>query len=104
MWCISWVFAFIGVVVKSSGTISAISTLLTMVLGFVSNAIVDVSSLPDVLRVVAEHNPITYLVDAYRVMVEAGAFGMEAICALIASCIVLAVFVPATAVAYKRKL
>jgi ABC-2 type transport system permease protein len=104
MWCISWVFAFIGVVVKSSGTISAISTLLTMVLGFVSNAIVATDSLPDVLRVVAEHNPITYLVNAYRIMVESGTFGIEATCAVIASCAVLAISIPATFVAYKRKL
>ena len=104
MWCISWVFAFIGVMVKSSGTISAISTLLTMVLGFVSNAIVDIDSLPGALAVVAGHNPITYLVDAYRAMVEGGVFGMEAACALVASCAVLAVFIPATFVAYKRRL
>ena len=104
MWCISWVFAFIGVVIKSSGTISAVSTLLTMVLGFVSNAIVDVDSLPGVLATIAGHNPITYLVDAYRAMVETGTFGMEAVCAVIASCVVLAVFIPAVTIAYKRKL
>lgn len=104
MWCISWVFAFIGIVVKSSGTISAISTLLTMVLGFVSNAIVDVNSLPGALAIVAAHNPITYLVDAYRAMVETGTFGIEATCAVIASCAVLAIFIPATALAYMRKL
>ena len=104
MWCISWVFAFIGVAVKSSGTISAISTLLTMVLGFVSNAIVATDSLPDALRVIAEHNPITYLVDAYRIMVESGTFGIEATCAVVASCAVLAVFIPAVTIAYRRKL
>ena len=104
MWCISWVFAFIGVIVKSSGTISALSTLVTMVLGFVSNAIVPTESLPGVLRAIAEHNPVTYLVDAYRVMVESGTFGMEAACAIAASCIVLVIFIPATAISYKRKL
>ena len=75
-----------------------------MVLGFVSNAIVATDSLPDVLRVVAEHNPITYLVDAYRIMVESGTFSIEATCAVIASCAVLAIFIPATFVAYKCKL
>lgn len=104
MWCMSWIFAFIGVMVKSSSTISAISTLLTMVLGFVSNALVSTDSLPSGLRVIAEHNPITYLVDSYRAMVESGVFGMEATCAIAASCAVLIVFVPATFAAYKKKL
>ena len=104
MWCISWVFALLGVVVRSSATISALSTLITMVLGFVSNAIVDIDSLPEALRVVAEHNPISYLVNAYRAMVETGVFGTEAVCAVAVSCVVLAVFVPATVIAYERKL
>ncbi len=104
MWCVSWIFAFIGVMVKSTATISAISTLVTMVMGFISNAIVPIDSLPDVLAAIAQYNPVSYLVDAYRVMVTSGAFGAEAFCAVVAACALLVVFVPATAIAYGKKL
>jgi ABC-2 type transport system permease protein len=104
MWCVSWVFALIGVLVKSSGTISALSTLTTMVLGFVSNAIVPIDTLPAVLRAFARINPVTYLVDAYRVMVTQGILGDEALAALLAGGMTLMVFIPLTAIFYHKKI
>jgi ABC-2 type transport system permease protein len=62
----SWVMAFIGMAVKSPEVINNASFLILFPLTFISNAFVPSENLPDPLRVFAEWNPVSALVQAAR--------------------------------------
>jgi ABC-2 type transport system permease protein len=63
-----WVFITIGLVAGTAQAAQGMSVLMT-VLVFVSSAYVPVSSMPGWLRPVAEHQPVTPMVDAVRGLV-----------------------------------
>ena len=64
----SWVFAFIGLVASSPEAANAYGFTIIFPLTFVSSAFVPVDSMPGWLQPVAEHNPITRMVDAIRAL------------------------------------
>lgn len=103
-WCVSWIFALVGILVKSSGTISGVSMLISMLLGFLSNAIVSPDTFPVPLRAFAKINPVTHLVNAFNAIVNTGTFGTEAIAALGVSAVFAAVIIPVTIVVYRKKI
>jgi ABC-2 type transport system permease protein len=80
-----------------------IGQVLTMPLFFASNAIYPLSLMPGWLRGIAIVNPLTYLVDALRVLMiegEQSAFGLPLDCTILA--IVFAAFVFVTVKLYPR--
>ena len=62
----SWVMAFIGMSVRSPEIINNVSFLVLFPLTFISNAFVPSENLPTPLRIFAEWNPVTSLVQAAR--------------------------------------
>ena len=62
----SWVMAFIGMSVRSPEVINNVSFLTLFPLTFISNAFVPSDTLPTPLRVFAEWNPVSALVQAAR--------------------------------------
>ena len=62
----SWVMAFVGMSVKSPEIINNASFLILFPLTFISNAFVPSEKLPDPLRVFAEWNPVSSLVQSAR--------------------------------------
>jgi ABC-2 type transport system permease protein len=62
----SWVMAFIGMSVRSPEIINNVSFLVLFPLTFISNAFVHSDTLPTPLRVFAEWNPVSALVQAAR--------------------------------------
>jgi ABC-2 type transport system permease protein len=62
----SWVMAFLGMSVKSPEIINNASFLILFPLTFISNAFVPSERLPDPLRIFAEWNPVSALVQAAR--------------------------------------
>jgi ABC transporter DrrB family efflux protein len=64
----SWVFAFIGLVASSPEAANAYGFTIIFPLTFVSSAFVPVDSMPSWLQPIAEHNPITRMVDAIRAL------------------------------------
>ena len=62
----SWVMAFIGMSVRSPEVINNVSFLVLFPLTFISNAFVPSETLPTPLRVFAEWNPVSSLVQAAR--------------------------------------
>jgi ABC transporter DrrB family efflux protein len=64
----SWVFAFIGLVASSPEAANAYGFTIIFPLTFVSSAFVPVDSMPGWLQPIAEHNPITTMVDATRAL------------------------------------
>ncbi|RMB58471.1 ABC transporter permease [Tessaracoccus antarcticus] len=65
-WAFSWVMIFIGLSVKSPETLNQAVFIILFPLTFISNAFVPSDTLPTVLRVIAEWNPISALVQAVR--------------------------------------
>jgi ABC-2 type transport system permease protein len=62
----SWVMAFIGMSVRSPEVINNVSFLVLFPLTFISNAFVPSGNLPTPLRIFAEYNPVSALVQAAR--------------------------------------
>ena len=62
----SWLMTFIGMSVRSPEIINNVSFLVLFPLTFISNAFVPAENLPTPLRVFAEWNPVTSLVQAGR--------------------------------------
>ena len=64
----SWVMCFLGLSVRSPEVINNASFLILFPLTFISNAFVPSENLPGPLRVIAEWNPVSALVQAARVL------------------------------------
>ena len=64
----SWVFALIGLVSSSPEAANAYGFTIIFPLTFVSSAFVPVQSMPSWLQPIAEHNPVTAMVDAVRAL------------------------------------
>lgn len=62
----SWVMALLGMVVRSPEAINNASFMILFPLTFISNAFVPSETLPDGLRVIAEWNPVSALVQSAR--------------------------------------
>ena len=65
-YALSWVMAFIGMSVRSPEVINNVSFLILFPLTFLSNAFVPSDTLPTPLRIFAEYNPVSALVQAAR--------------------------------------
>jgi ABC-2 type transport system permease protein len=103
-WCLSWLFAFIGMIVKSAGTVSMLSMLIMFPLVYLSNALVPAETLPDWLKFFVLHiNPLSRVVSAVREMLAHGTIGVDFWFSLLGALVILAVFAPLTLRAYKRK-
>ena len=104
-----WMFITLGLV---AGTPQAAQGLALMVfpLTFVSSAYVPVESMPGWMQAVADHQPITVMVDAVRVLTQGPAAeamlghgpGWFVVRALAWSAAILAVFVPLAVARYRR--
>lgn len=101
-WCVSWIFAMIGILVKSAATISSVSMTLTMLLSFLSNAFVPIDTLPDWLKTIATINPVTHLVNSFKAIANHGVFGADAWLTITASLVIVAIFAPITVALYNK--
>jgi ABC-2 type transport system permease protein len=74
----SWVFAFVGLAATSPESANAYGFIVLFPLTFVSSAFVPVTSMPNWLQPVAEHNPFTIMVDAIRGLFVGSPVGNDA--------------------------
>lgn len=103
-YALSWVMAFIGMSVRSPEVINNVSFLVLFPLTFISNAFVPAETLPTPLRIFAEFNPVSALVQAARELfgnVPAGSAQSDVwsqqhpvLTVLIGIVVVLMIFVP----------
>jgi ABC-2 type transport system permease protein len=103
-YALSWAMAFIGMSVRSPEVINNVSFLVLFPLTFLSNAFVPSDTLPTPLRIFAEYNPVSALVQAARELfgnvpaqaVEPTTWSQQnpALTVLIGIAVTLAVFVP----------
>jgi ABC-2 type transport system permease protein len=102
-WCISWIFALLGTVLKTAQIVQGISTSILFPLSFLSGAFVPTSTLPSWLRDFVNVNPLTYIVSAVRQLFNQGTIGIDFWLSLIGSIAVVAIFAPLTLRAYMRE-
>jgi ABC-2 type transport system permease protein len=104
-WAISWIFAFFGVIARTSASVQGISMLVLFPLTFLSNAFVPTRTLPRVLRVFADVNPISHLISAVRQLTNHAniVIGQDLWLSLLGAVLIVAIFAPLTIAAYMRK-
>lgn len=101
-WSISWIFAFLGMVIKNASLISSISLMMMLVLSFLSNAFVPIHTLPKFMQIIAKLNPITYVITAIRDILNTGTWSINALIVVIFGIGIILVFAPLTVIAYSR--
>jgi ABC-2 type transport system permease protein len=102
-WCTSWIFAFFGVIAKTSSGVQGISMVILFPLTFLSNAFVPVNTLPKPLAWFAGANPVSHLVNAIRGLLEQGKVGYDFWLSVAGALIIMAVFSVLTIRAYIHK-
>jgi ABC-2 type transport system permease protein len=102
-WCMSWIFAFIGMIARTASSVQGIAFLFLFPLTFLSNAFIPVSTLPGWLQAFVKVNPISHLVSAVRELTNHGAISHDFWYCLLASAVVVAIFAPLTVRTYMRK-
>jgi ABC-2 type transport system permease protein len=102
-WCISWIFAFIGMIARTSSSVQGIAFLVLFPLTFLSNAFIPVKTLPGWLQAFVKVNPISHLVSAVRELANQGVIGHDFWYCILGAAIIVAVFAPLTVRAYMRK-
>ena len=65
-WCFSWVTLLLGILVSKPQAVSSAGQVVLFPAAFASNAFVPTETMPDWLRVIAEWNPLSALVQAVR--------------------------------------
>jgi ABC-2 type transport system permease protein len=102
-WCLSWIFAFFGMIVRTASSVQGISLLILFPLTFLSNAFVPVDTLPGWLQAFVKINPISHLITAIRQLTTHGTVGHDFWLSLVGALVIVAIFAPLTVRAYMRK-
>ncbi len=102
-WCISWIFAFMGVISRSAQSVQGLSLLIMFPLTFLSNAFVPVNTLPGALKWFANVNPVSHVITAIRELVNQGIIGRDFWLSILGAIVVIAIFIPLTVRTYMRK-
>lgn len=103
-WSLSWVFTFLGTIMKSAQGLQGISMMVLFPLTFLSNAYVPTSTLPGWLQGFVQVNPVSHIVSALRSLTNGGTVDGEVGWALLACAAVVAIFVPLAVRGYRRQL
>ncbi|MCC6270795.1 MAG: ABC transporter permease [Microbacteriaceae bacterium] len=111
-YALSWVMAYLGMLVRSPEVINNVSFLVLFPLTFISNAFVPSETLPTPLRIFAELNPVSALVQAARELFGNVPLGTPVsdvwtqqnpiAAVLIGIAVVLAIFVPLSVNRFKK--
>ncbi|MEJ0073364.1 MAG: ABC transporter permease [Candidatus Saccharibacteria bacterium] len=102
-WCISWIFAFFGVIARTASSVQGISLIILFPLTFLSNAFVNPATMPHWLQTFVNINPLSHLISAVRLLANHGTIGHDFWLSLVGAVIIVAVFAPLTVRAYMRK-
>ena len=100
---LSWFGVAMGAFVRTPEALQGIIFMTVFPLTFASSAFVPTSTMPTWLRVFAEHQPLTLVINAVRSFMLTGGGGPDAIPALIWSVGMLAVFFPLGLWLYRRR-
>ena len=99
----SWVFALLGMLVKSPEAANSVGFIAVFPLTFISSAFVPTDSMPDALQAFADVNPFTILVNAMRALWVGTPAENYVWGGVVWSLVILAVFAPLAILRYRRK-
>jgi ABC-type multidrug transport system permease subunit len=111
-YALSWACASLGIVSKGPESAQGVGLVILFPLAVVSNALVPIQHMPEVLRVIADWNPVSAVTAASRHLlgnpnppVSIGAWPMQhpVAASLLWSLVLLAVFAPLATVLYRRR-
>ncbi len=100
---LSWIWIFLGLVMRTAESLMAVSFMVLFPLTFASNVFVQPETMPAWLESFVNINPITHLVTAVRTLMSGTATADQIWPVLLASAALLAVFSPLTMWLYGRK-
>lgn len=100
---LSWFGVAMGAFVRTPEALQGIIFMTVFPLTFASSAFVPTDTMPDWLRIFAEHQPLTLVINTVRSFMLTGGGGPDAIPALIWSVGMLAVFFPLGLWLYRRR-
>jgi ABC-2 type transport system permease protein len=100
---ISWLSAILGLLVKSLEAAQWVGFVIIFPLTFISSAFVPVETMPTALRVFAENQPITHVIDAMRAWLVGTPMGDSALLAVVWSIGIIVVSAPITIWLFKRR-
>ncbi|GAD83740.1 ABC transporter permease [Nocardia asteroides NBRC 15531] len=100
---ISWVWALVGVTGKSAASVQGISMMVMFPLTFMSGAFAPVSTMPGWMQAINHANPVYYMVNTCRDLMNANIYSSDLVWSLLGSLLVIAVFAPLTVRAYMRR-
>jgi len=99
----SWLSAIVGVLAKSVEGVQWLTFVIVFPLTFASTAFVPASSMNPVLKVFAENQPITHVVEAIRSLILGTPMGNHGALAVVWCIGILAVAIPVATLLFKRK-
>lgn len=100
---ISWLSAIVGVVAKSVEGVQWLTFVVIFPLTFASSAFVDPGTMTSWLRVFAENQPVTHMVNAIRSLLVGTPMNDAALWAVVWSLAILVVSIPVAAWLFRRK-
>lgn len=100
---ISWLSAIVGLIVKSMEAAQWLTFMFVMPLTFISSAFVPTNTMPTVLRVFAENQPFTVVIEAIRALLVGTPVGNLVWLAIIWCVGIIAVCIPIAAWLFKTK-
>ena len=101
--CLSWLPVFVGMKVRTSGSVQGIMFLLLMPLTFASNVFVSPATLPGWMQTFVRYNPLTHLVGAMRGLFLGTPVGSHVWWTLAWCLGFVVVFMPLALRAYRKK-
>jgi len=102
-WAISWIYALVGLLSKSATMVESVSLTTMLLFSFLSNAFIPIKTLPKFLQIVANLNPMTYVITSVRQILANGALSNTAWIVLLFGLGIVLVFAPLTVLAYNRQ-
>ncbi|GAB4589342.1 ABC transporter permease [Nocardia sp. IFM 10818] len=100
---VSWIWALVGVTGKSAAGVQGISMMVMFPLTFMSGAFALVSTMPGWMQAINHVNPVYYMVNACRALMNGVGVTADLGWSLIGSVVVIAIFAPLTVRAYMRR-
>ena len=93
---LSWVWTFLGLLLRSQQSVMGVSMMILFPLTFASSVFVDPSTMPGWLQAFVSVNPITHLVNATRALMQDTDAGADMLRVFIGCAVLIAVFAPLT--------
>ncbi|MEC3951560.1 ABC transporter permease [Nocardia sp. CDC153] len=100
---VSWIWALVGITGKSAAAVQGISMMIMFPLTFMSGAFAQVSTMPGWLQGINKANPIYYMVNAARELMNGNVYSSNLVYSIIGSIVVIAIFAPLAVKAYMRR-